>query len=119
MQFEATLSEAVGEAARWPVPTLVMQASEDRLIMPCQVEALSQLLGVQPVRVPAVAHDIMLVRTSSGSCNADRDLLGLVFGLYAPTQEPLSLPCCFPVRKFHLLVIWRKRHGPTIIRMLA
>ena len=49
-------------SAEAPVPVFVMQAGSDSMIMPCQVCALGDMLGVQTSRVPQVAHDLMLVR---------------------------------------------------------
>ena len=54
-------------AAEAPVPVFVMQAGSDSMIMPCQVCALGDMLGVQTITAPQVAHDLMLVRLMLGT----------------------------------------------------
>ena len=44
------------------LPIAVMLAGSDSLIMPPQVRASARYFGVEPITLPDLAHDIMLVR---------------------------------------------------------
>ena len=55
-------AKACAEAVKQlPVPVGVMIAGDDALIMRHQVEANARYFGVEPVVLPGVAHDLMLV----------------------------------------------------------
>lgn len=53
-------------------PIGVMIAGDDSLIMRHQVQATADYFGVQPVALPGLAHDMMLVSTlhsnRAGNC---------------------------------------------------
>lgn len=51
------------------LPIAVMLAGSDTLIMPQQVQASAEYFGVEPIILPDLAHDIMLVCLASyASC---------------------------------------------------
>ena len=60
------MEAVLATAAEAPVPVFVMQAGSDSMIMPCQVCALGDMLGVQTITAPQVAHDLMLVSLPLG-----------------------------------------------------
>lgn len=43
------------------MPILVVAAGADRMLMPCQVEALARMFGCEVASIPGVSHDLMLV----------------------------------------------------------
>ena len=54
--------EAMQDAVKQlPVPIAVAIAGKDALILPYQVEATAEYFGVEPMLLPGVAHDLMLV----------------------------------------------------------
>ena len=55
------LEEHAEACKHLPLPIAVMRAGSDTLIMPQQVQASADFFGVEPVTLPDVAHDIMLV----------------------------------------------------------
>ena len=58
--------EAMRTAAKkLPVPIAVTIAGSDNLILPFQVEATAEYFGVEPILLPGLAHDLMLVSCAS------------------------------------------------------
>lgn len=67
--FLPRLEEHAEACKQLSLPIAVMMAGSDTLIMPQQVQASADLFGVDPITLPDVAHDIMLVRhTLSAHC---------------------------------------------------
>ena len=59
--FLPRLEEHAEACKQLSLPIAVMQAGSDTLIMPQQVQASAELFGVEPITLPDVAHDLMLV----------------------------------------------------------
>lgn len=63
--FLPKVEECAEACKQLPLPIAVMLAGSDTLIMPQQVCASADYFGVEPITLPDLAHDVMLVRHAS------------------------------------------------------
>lgn len=101
--FMPRVQKCADACKQLPLPIAVMLAGSDSLIMPQQVCAAADYFGVEPIILPDLAHDIMLVRLC----------LAAVQWIWVHLVSPLSAMCAnfAMLLNYDWLLLWPRFSG--------